>query len=172
MSLIATPSLDPAARRAAIDALEAQRAAYHRYARQMEAERAALGVGDGDRATRAAEAAVRGFGELQDGTQRLAPLVDGIVRGGDAATAREVERHMDQLLAEARAAEAAIQNLALQLEAWRDAYGRQLAEAGLPPGGADGRGAGELRPAPYGEGGGHAARAPHATRVTLLDRRG
>jgi hypothetical protein len=175
---IVTPAIDPIAHRAAMDALAAQRAAYRRYARAMEAERAALGDGDGDRAVRAAAAAVHGFAELQEGTQRLAPIVEQVVQGGDAHAARDVQRQMDQLLGEARAAEAAIQNLALQLEAWRDAYGRQLAEVGLAPGSdaADGRaagpaGAGEPRAATYGDAA--AARAAHhAARVTLIDRRG
>lgn len=163
-----TPPLDPLARRAAIDALEAQRAAYHRYARQLEAERAALGDGDGDRATRAAELAARGFAELQEGARRLAPLVEGATRGGDAEAAREIARQMAQLAAEARGVEVAIQNLALQLEAWRDAYGRQLAELGLAPGGAA---AADPRSVPYGGAPG-AGGARDATRVTLIDRRG
>jgi hypothetical protein len=35
---------------------------------------------------------------------------------------------------EAQSAETAIQNLSTQLQSWRDAYGKQLAELGLAPG--------------------------------------
>ena len=130
------PALDPIAHRATLDALEAQRAAYQRYARTVETQRAALGDGDGDRAAAVTDAAVRGFDELETGARHVARLVEQVTRSADPETAREMRRQLDQLLTEARAAGTAIQNMTLQLEAWRDAYGRQLAEVGLTPGGA------------------------------------
>lgn len=132
------PQLDPLAHKAAIEALEAQRAAYRRFARTTEEQRLSLGDGDGERAMAAAEATARGFDELERGARRLQPLLEqvaGVASGDELA---EMQRRMDAMMREARVAESAIQNLTLQLEAWRDAYGRQLAELGLPPGGEGG----------------------------------
>jgi hypothetical protein len=84
---------------------------------------------------------------------------------------------MEELMREARTAEVAIQNMSVQLEAWRDAYGRQLAELGIVPGGGDaertGEGAGnEGRPSGgYGPSGAQARRAA-VTVPSLIDRRG
>ena len=172
-----TPHLDPLAHRAAIDALEAQRAAYRRYARAMEAQQQTLNEGDGDRASAAAEMAVRGFDELQTGARRLQPLLERVQEAGAPEQLVEMRRQMDELMREARTAEAAIQNMSVQLEAWRDAYGRQLAELGIVPGrgdverpgegtGSDGRGSGG-----YGPSGARARRTVGAV-PSLLDRRG
>ena len=171
------PALDPLAHRAAIQALESQRAAYARYARSMDAHREALGAGDGDRATAAADAAAHGYEALAEGARRLGPVLAGVTGAGSEAEAAEVQRQVEAMVRAAREAEASIHNLTAQLEAWRDAYARQLADLGLTPGGEaggapasgapdpaaaasagygrDGRGAGAGRPAP-----------------TLLDRRG
>ena len=172
-----TPHLDPLALRAAIDALESQRAAYRRYARAMEAQQQTLNDGDGDRASAAAEMAVRGFDELQLGARRLQPLLERVHEAGTPEQLVEMRRHMEGLMREARTAEAAIQNMSVQLEAWRDAYGRQLAELGIVPGGGDverpgegtggdGRGSGG-----YGPSGAQAWRAVGAV-PSLIDRRG
>jgi multidrug resistance efflux pump len=177
------PAIDPIAHRAAMDAIQAQRAAFQRYARALDAQRASLDDGAGDRALAAADAAVRGHDELAEGARRLGPLVERATRGGDTESSREVQRQMEELLTQARSAEAAIQNMASQLEAWRAEYGRQLAEAGLTPGGtpaAEARDAG-LVGAATGDAG--AARHPYtaagagsaaggAGRVSLIDRRG
>ncbi len=170
--------LDPLAHRAAIDALEAQRAAYRRYARAMEAQQQTLGDGDGDRASAAAELAVRGFDELQTGARRLQPLLEQVGEAGAPEQLVEMRRQMEELMRDARAAEAAIQNMSVQLEAWRDAYGRQLTELGIVPGGGDAERAGEA-------GAGSDARAsggygPSGTQTrrmvgavpSLIDRRG
>lgn len=134
------PAIDPNAHKAAIDALQAQRAAYQRYARAMEAQaRQPLGNGNGgDVAVLTADEAARGFAELEEGAGRLRPALDAVAEGGSPDQVAEVQRQMEQLMRDARAAEAAIQNMTTQLEAWRDAYGRQLAELGLTPGGAGG----------------------------------
>ena len=172
-----TPQLDPLAHRAAIDALEAQRAAYRRYARAMEAQQVTLNDGDGDRASAASEMAVRGFDELQAGARRLQPLLELVSEAGAPEQLVELRRQTAALMREARAAEAAIQNMSVQLEAWRDAYGRQLAELGIVPGGvdaersgegsgSDGRGAGG-----YGPSGAPARRTVGAV-PSLIDRRG
>ena len=131
---IVRPALDPLAHKAAIDALEAQRAAYRRYARTVEAQHHALGNGDGDQALAAVDVAARDFVELNEGARRLEPLVQQVHDAGSADQLQEIQRQMSQLMREARQAENAIRNMTTQLEAWRDAYGRQLAELGLPPG--------------------------------------
>jgi hypothetical protein len=128
-----TPSLDPLAYRAAIDALEAQRAAYRRYARTVEAQGTSLGDGDGDRATALADLTARGFDELETSARRLDPVLRQVTESGSATQIQEVQGQMAEMMREAREAETAIRNLTLQLEAWRDAYGRQLAELGFPP---------------------------------------
>lgn len=164
--------IDPLAHKAAIDALEAQRAAYRRYARTMEAQQATLGSGDGDRATAVAEAAVRGFDELDLGARRLQPLVERVYDAGSPDQLLDVQRQMEDLMQEARVAEAAIQNMTVQLEAWRDAYGRQLAEVGLVPGGD---GAGEPSTPELGSGygpWGTAPAAPTPRGPSLIDRKG
>jgi len=138
MSLRVTPSIDPLAHRAAIEALEAQRAAYQRYARAVDAQRDALAGGSGERAIDAADAAARGYDALAEGARTLAPLVDRAREGGGSEQQDELQRRLDAVAREARVAEAAIHNLAAQLEAWRDAYGRQLAEVGIEPGSAGG----------------------------------
>lgn len=174
------PVLDPLAHKSAIDALEAQRAAYRRYARTVEAQRAAVGDGDGDRAMAAVDRAASDFVELTEGARRLEPLVRQVHETGSLDQVRDMERQMERLMREARQAEAAIQNMTTQLEAWRDAYGRQLAEVGVVPGGA-GSGASDAREAggvprpparggPYGAPAGDPPGAPG--RATLIDRRG
>lgn len=165
--------IDPLAHKAAIDALEAQRAAYRRYARTMEAQQATINSGDGDRATAVADAAVRGFDELQLGAQRLQPLVEHVYDAGSPDQLLEMQRQMEDLMQEARVAEAAIQNMTVQLEAWRDAYGRQLAEVGLVPGAGDG--AGEQPAAELGSGygpWGTAPAAPGRRGPSVIDRKG
>ena len=131
---IVRPLLDPLAHKSAIDALEAQRAAYRRYARNVESQRQQLGDGDADRAVAFAETATRDFDELDAGARRVQPLVQRVHEVGSADQVSEVRRHMEALMHDARSAETAIRNLATQLEAWRDAYGRQLAELGVTPG--------------------------------------
>ncbi len=130
------PAINPVSHRAAIDALDGQRAAYRRYARQIETQQQALTDGDGDRALSAAERAATTFAELDGGARALAPLLDEARAGGSEEQRREIERQVDEMMREARSAELAIRNLTTQLEAWRDAYGRQLAEVGLEPGGS------------------------------------
>jgi hypothetical protein len=161
---ILSPPLDPLAHRAAIDALEAQRAAYRRYARTVEANRATLGDGNGDRASAVVEEAASGFDALERGARQLEPLVERVTQSGSADQVREMQRRMDELMHEARAAEMAIRNLSTQLEAWRDAYGRQLAELGITPGTSDGSEPAEP-----------AARTPYTApsqAPRILDRRG
>lgn len=170
------PALDPLAHRAAIQALEAQRGAYARFARTMDAHRTALAGGSGDAATAASDAAARGHDELADGARRLGPLVAAADASGDTTEREEVARRLDAMLREAQAAEVAIHNLTTQLEAWRDAYGRQLAEVGLTPGaggGGDDTQTPSVRPAggPVGYGRrGHADAGPHPS--SLIDRKG
>jgi hypothetical protein len=174
-----TTHLDPLAHRAAIDALEAQRAAYRRYARAMEAQQRTLTDGDGDRASAVAETASRGFDELQTGARRLQPLLERASEAGTPEQLVEMRRQMEELMREARSAEAAIQNMSVQLEAWRDAYGRQLAELGIVPGGSEAErtpegaaGAAEARASGgYGRTGAQARRTA-GTVPSLIDRRG
>ncbi len=130
------PAINPVSHRAAIDALEGQRAAYRRYARQIEAQQRTLTDGDGDKALAAAERAAQTFAELEEGARTLKPLLDEAHAGAAPDDRREIERRVEEMSREARTAELAIRNLATQLEAWRDAYGRQLAEEGIEPGAA------------------------------------
>jgi hypothetical protein len=174
------PALDPLAHKAAIDALEAQRAAYRRFARTGEGQRLQINDGDGDKALAAGAEAARGFEELTDGARKLEPALREVRDAGSAEQLQEVERRMEELMRDARQAEAAIQNLSLQLEAWRDAYGRQLAELGLAPGSAGdgapaepaapGREQGAAHGGPYVQPG--FGRGRGASRPTLIDRRG
>ena len=145
---ITKPPIDPLAHRAAIEAMEAQRAAYQRYARTVEMQRATLGDGDGDRALAAVDAATRDFVELGEGARRLEPLVAAVRDGGSEDQLREMQRQMEQLMRDARQAENAIHDMTSQLEAWRDAYGRQLAELGLRPGAGREAGDGTVAPDP------------------------
>jgi hypothetical protein len=157
------PAINPIAQRAAIDALEAQRAAYQRFARLVEQQQQALGDGDGDRAVAFADEAVLGFQELERGAARLAPLVAEARATGAPVDVQAMRRRLDDLARDAQRAEQAIRNLATQLEAWRDAYGRQLSEVGLAPGGG--------AAAPEERAGGYGARAGGAV-PSLIDRRG
>jgi hypothetical protein len=129
------PPIDPLSHKAAIDAMEAQRAAYRRFARNADAQREALGDGDGERAVAAADSLTRDYATLERGAHELRPMLERVSGSAAPEALREVRRRMDDMMREARAAETAILNLTSQLEAWRDAYGRQLAEAGLAPGG-------------------------------------
>ena len=128
------PAINPIAQRAAIDALEAQRAAYQRFARMVEQQQATLGDGDGDRAVAFADEAVRGFQELDRGAQQLAPLLAEARAVETPDDAQAMRRRLSDLTREAQRAELSIRNLSAQLEAWRDAYGRQLGELGITPG--------------------------------------
>ena len=165
-----TRQLDPLAHRAAIDALEAQRAAYRRYARTVEAQQRTFDDGDADRAVAATAVAVQGFEELQQGASRLAPMVGEASAGASADQMRELQREMEALMREARQAEVAIRNMTVQLEAWRDAYGRQLAELGLAPGAAGEGGEGDAARGGYGPRGG-GAQAPSERAPSLIDRK-
>ena len=128
-------SIDPLAHRAAIDALEAQRAAYARYARLVEAQQRVLNDGNPDKVVAFTERATRDLVELERGAERLAPLVARATAGLPADGLQDMRLRLDALAHEARRAEAAIRNLTVQLEAWRDALGRQLADAGIVVGG-------------------------------------
>ena len=178
---IVRPALDPLAHRAAIDGMEAQRAAYRRFARSVEAQRQTLGDGDGERAVAVVDDVARGFAELERGAGDLAPLLDRVREAAPPDELQAMQRQMDELMHEARAAESAIQNLMSQLQAWRDAYGRQLTELGLAPGATtDGGPGGEPSVGPA-EGSGTGRRGyarpgfgRAATRpgTSILDRRG
>lgn len=130
------PALDPLAQRAAIDALEAQRAAYRRYARTVDEQSRAVGSGDADRAVAASDAAARGFDELDAAARALRPHLDRVRTEGSPDQQADIQRRLDTLASDADRAQSAIQNLTAQLDAWRVAYGRQLASLGLTPGGA------------------------------------
>lgn len=184
MQPIVRPALDPLAHKAAIDALEAQRSAYRRFARTVTTHTATLNDGDGDKAVAVASATVRGFGELEQGTQALEPLVREVHESGSDDQQLEMQRRMEDLMREAQQAETAIHNLSLQLEAWRNAYGRQLAESGLVPGGdrggdPDGGGTGGApagptpgaRVHPYARAG-LGVRSPDRRAPSLIDRKG
>lgn len=134
------PALDPLAQRAAINALEAQRAAYRRYARTVDDQTSAVASGDADRAASAADTAARGFDELETGARALRPHLDRVRDEGSSDQQSEVRRQLDSLSVDADRAQAAIQNLTAQLDAWRVAYGRQLASVGITPGGTAGSG--------------------------------
>lgn len=164
------PAINPHAQRAAIDALEAQRAAYQRFARMVEQQQAVLADGDGDRAAAFADEAVAGFQQLDHGARQLAPLLAEARAVETPDDAQAMRRRLVDLTREAQRAELSIRNLSAQLEAWRDAYGRQLGELGItpgtPPGGADaepGRGAGRTGRGGYGASG---------NIPSLIDRRG
>lgn len=175
------PAINPLAQRAAIDALEAQRAAYQRFARLVEQQQSLLGDGDGHRASAFADEAVLGFQQLDEGARRLAPLLAEARASGTVDDAQAMRRELDALARETERAELAIRNLSTQLEAWRDAYGRQLSELGVVPGGAASGapadeptgGASDVR-APAGGYGprGVGARRTMGTVPSLIDRRG
>lgn len=128
------PALDPFAQRAAIDALEAQRSAYQRYARTVDDQTRAVGNGNADSAVTAASTAARGFGELDAGAQALRPHLDRVREQGSPDQQADVQHRLATLSSDADRAQTAIQNLTSQLDAWRLAYGRQLAAVGLTPG--------------------------------------
>ncbi|MBV9880271.1 MAG: hypothetical protein JO180_07240 [Gemmatirosa sp.] len=130
-----SPAIDPQAHRAAIDALEAQRAAYRRFARDAEAQQGPLAGGDLVAITAFTDSAAQEVGTLHEGAHAARKLVDEASKGAQEAQLRELERRMSDMTREARNAETAIRNLSTQLEAWRDAYGRQLTELGISPGG-------------------------------------
>lgn len=132
------PVIDPLAQKAAIDALEAQRSAYQRYARDVETQRQSLGDGDGDRAVAAAAIAANGLDALQEGARAVRPTVDRAAGAAGPDQLRDLQQRMDGMMREAHAAESAIHNLTAQLQAWRDAYGRQLSDVGLTPGSTGG----------------------------------
>jgi hypothetical protein len=170
----------PLAHRSALDALEAQRAAYQRYARLVEQQRQTLGDGDADRAAAVTDVLAREHDVLETGARRLAPLVVQAREEGGGAARAELEQRIESLMREARMAELAVRNLATQLEAWRGVYGRQLSELGAAPGaGADDEEGGPAGPtgdvrAPSG---GYGPRGAGAQRTTgavpsLIDRRG
>jgi hypothetical protein len=157
-------SLDPLAHRAAIDALDAQRAAYQRYARLVEAQQRVLNDGDADKVVAFTQHAALELAGLEDGAAALPPLVARATAGLSADGLQEMRRRLDALAHDARHAEAAIRNLTVQLEAWRDAFARQLSEAGIGVGGeAPPSGDGYAQPG-FGRSSGG---APH-----LIDRRG
>ena len=128
------PALDPLAQREAIEALEAQRAAYQRYARSVDDQTRAVGNGEADTAVAAANTTTRGFDELDAGAQALRPHLTRVREQGTPDQQADVQRHLDALSSDANRAQTAIQNLTSQLDAWRLAYGRQLAAVGLTPG--------------------------------------
>lgn len=133
------PALDPLSQRAAIDALEAQRAAYRRYARTVEDHSRAVGGGDADRAVAASEIAARGADELEAGARALRPHLDRVREQGSPDQQADVQRQLETLATDADRAQTAIQNLTAQLDAWRVAYGRQLSATGVTPGSAGAR---------------------------------
>ena len=132
-----SPSIDLLSHRAAIDALEAQRAAYRRFARLAESQQGALNAGDLEAAATFTEGAGRQVDSLAEGARGVRTLVDAVSHGATDVQMHEIERRMQEMMREARSAETAIRNLTTQLEAWRDAFGRQLGEVGITPGGGD-----------------------------------
>ena len=136
MSSIASP-IDPLSHRAAIDALEAQRAAYRRFARMAEAQQDHLSSGDADRVAAFTDGAARTVRDLEAGVRDVRALVDQVSQHASTAQRQDIERVMNAMMSEARNAETAIRNLTTQLEAWRDAYGRQLSDLGITPGATD-----------------------------------
>ena len=128
------PALDPFSQRAAIDALEAQRSAYQRYARTVDDQTRTVGTGDADAAVTAAGVAARGFDALDTGARALRPHLDLVRANGSPDQQDDVQRRLATLASDADRAQTAIQNLTSQLDAWRLAYGRQLAAVGLTPG--------------------------------------
>jgi len=131
-----SPAIDPLSQRAAIDAMEAQRAAYRRFAHQAEAQQTSLGNGDLDQVARFTNGATQDMDALHKGARTVGSMMDA-ARGGTTSPAdlAELERRMDAMMREAREAETAIRNLTTQLEAWRDAFGKQLADLGVATGG-------------------------------------
>jgi small-conductance mechanosensitive channel len=123
--------VNPAVYKGAIVALEAQRAAYQRYARMVEAQNASLGSGDADRVAQFAESATQELGEIEQGARQLEPQLDQLRSVASREQMHEIRRMLDDLARDAREAEISIQNLTTQLEAWRDEYGRQLGELGV-----------------------------------------
>lgn len=136
--IASTGHIDPLAQRAAIDALEAQRAAYERYARLVESQQGVLNDGDADKVVAFTERAARDLAHLEHGALALGPLVERATVGLSGDGLQDLRRRIDALAVEARRAEAAIRNLTVQLEAWRDALGRKLADVGLVVGGEGG----------------------------------
>ena len=136
MSSIALP-IDPLSHRAAIDALEAQRAAYRRFARMAEAQQDHLASGDADQVAAFTDGAAHTVRELHAGVRDVRALVDQASQHASGAERQDIERLMNAMMSEARNAETAIRNLTTQLEAWRDAYGRQLSDLGVTPGTTD-----------------------------------
>src|ERR1041384_432094 len=128
------PPIDLSSHRAAIDALEAQRAAYRRFARQAEAQQAATSAGDVGAAEAFTDGAVHTVAQLHEHARSVRDLVDAASSRASDVQLREIEHRVAEMVREARNAETAIRNLSTQLEAWRDAYGRQLAEIGIVPG--------------------------------------
>ncbi len=128
------PALDPLAQRAAIDALEAQRAAYRRYARTVDDQTKSVVGGDADGAMTAATVAARGLDELDAGAQALQPHLDRVRQEGSPDQQADVQLRLETLSGDANRAQSAIQNLTAQLDAWRVASKRQLSEVGLTPG--------------------------------------
>lgn len=162
MSTIPT-SIDLHAQRTAIDALEAQRAAYRRFARLAESQQSSLATGDVDQVSAFTDGAAQTVRDLDAGARHVRTLVDRASHTASEAELREVERMMNSMMTEARNAETSIRNLTTQLEAWRDAYGRQLTELGITPGSAESNSEGQPKRSAY-----HA----HATAPSILDRKG
>ena len=162
------PALDPHTQRAAIDALEAQRAAYHRFARQAEAQQGPLGRGELDQVATFTDGVSDTVGELHEGAHAAKVLYDHAVGQASETDLQDLERRMAEMMREARNAEVAIHNLTTQLEAWRDAYGRQLSELGVTPGSSSSGGTSEVgAPTARGYGQRLLVRAPR-----ILDRKG
>ena len=149
--------LNPAARRTTILALEAQRAAYQRYARMVETQQVSLGAGDAERLATFADHASRELTELEEGAHRLQPQRELLRSVSAPEEMQEIRRMLDDLAKDARLAQVSIQNLTEQLEAWRDEYGRQLGALGVALPGTD-----EPRP----------AYVPASSTSFLLDRKG
>lgn len=132
------PALDPLAERTAIDAIEAQRAAYRRYAQAVDAHSQAVGTGDADRAVAAADTVADGADALDAGARALRPHLDRVRAHRSPEQQEDVQRRLAMLASDGDRAQTAIHNLTAQLDAWRVAYGRQLGAASLTPG-ASGR---------------------------------
>lgn len=162
------PPLDPLAHKAAIDAMEAQRAAYRRYARLVESQHRSLNDGDADRAAAVADDVMSGSEALEAGARELAPLVARARGRAEGGQREEIQRMIEALAHDALKAEQAIRNLSSQLEAWRDATGRQLAEVGIVPDG-DGAPAPDAPDAPRR---GYGVPNAGAQPPRILDRRG
>ncbi|HEY0777148.1 MAG TPA: hypothetical protein VGD56_04200, partial [Gemmatirosa sp.] len=93
-----------------------------------------------DSAVAAAATAARGFDELDAGAKALRPHLDRVREQGSPDQQADVQRRLATLSSDADRAQSAIQNLTSQLDAWRLAYGRQLAAVGLTPGSSGGTG--------------------------------